>query len=408
MKTLRFIIIAALAAVSCRGGEQAPAASGGRGGGGAQPPTPVEIVNLTPKPVEQTSEFIGTIKSRRSTDIQPQVEGFITRIAVKSGDRVNEGAVLFEIDSRMAQAGITSLESVRAQREIDVTYARQEADRAKKLLDAGAGSQMDADRAANALKAAEAQLRTAEEQIRQARTELGYYRVTSPTAGIVGDIPVRLGDRATKSTVLTTVDANEGLELYLNVPVQQAPQLRVGLPVRIVDDKGETLEKAAISFVSPTVDTATQTVLAKVPVNAGSTASTGPRFRTDQFVRALVVWTTAPTLTVPVTAVTRINGQFFVFVAERPSAQGTSGSSPSANTRAPASALVARQRAVTLGTVIGNEYVVESGLQAGEQLIVSGVQKIGDGAPVTTTPATPSVPAATTSSDPTSSPTGTK
>lgn len=367
-------------ATACRKGEQPAGGAGapGSAAGGAMPPTAVEMVSLAPKPIEQSTEFIGTIKSRRSTDIQPQVEGFITRINVKSGDRVNQGAVLMEIDAQMAQAGITSLESVRAQREIDVTYARQESERAKKLLEAGAGSQMEADRAANALKAAEAQLRTAEEQIRQSRTELGYYRVTAPTTGIVGDIPVRVGDRATKATALTTIDANEGLELYLNVPVQQAPQLREGLPVRLVDDKGATIEQARIDFVSPSVDTATQTVLAKVPVgNSSGRAGTtgrptyGPTFRTDQFVRAQVIWSTEPGLTVPVTAVSRINGQYFVFVAE----PGTAGASGSAG-------LVARQRAVSLGSVIGNEYIVQSGLKEGDKLIVSGVQKIGDGAPV--------------------------
>ena len=140
---------------------------------------------------------------------------------------------------------------MRAQREIDVTYARQEADRAAKLLDAGAASQMDADRAANALKAAEAQLRTVEEQIRTARTDLAYYRVTAPTAGVVGDIPVREGDRVTKSTLLTTVDANAGLEVYLNVPVQQAPKLKLGLPVRLVDDNGTPIAEEKINFVSP-------------------------------------------------------------------------------------------------------------------------------------------------------------
>jgi RND family efflux transporter MFP subunit len=363
--------------------------------GGASAPSAVEAITLHTKPVEQTTEFVGTIKSRRSTAIQPQVEGFITRIAVKSGDRVREGAVLMDIDSRSQQASISSLESVRAQRAIDVTYARQEADRAKKLLDAGAGSQMDADRAANALNAAEAQLRTADEQVRQQRTELAYYQVTAPSAGVIGDIPVHVGDRATKGTLLTTIDANEGLEVYLNVPVQQAPQLHVGLPVRIVDEKGQMIVSEKISFVSPSVDTATQTILAKVPVADPGAASGHERtlFRADQFVRVLVVWSTEPALTVPVTAVTRINGQFFVFVAERASASPASApvqapaaaGSGNAPSNAQVSGLVARQRAVSLGNVIANEYVVQSGLSAGEQLIVSGVQKIGDGAPVSVT-----------------------
>ena len=328
------------------------------------PAMAVEIVTLEAKPIEHTTEFVGTVKSRRSTEIQPQVEGFITRITAKPGQRVGAGALLMEIDSRVPQGQIASLESVRAQREIDVTYARQEAERATKLLKAGAASQMDADRAANALTAAEAQLRTVQEQIRTARTDLGYYRVTSPTSGIVGDIPVREGDRVTKATKLTSIDANAGLEVYLNVPVQQAAKLHVGLPVRIVDDTGATIAEEQINFVSPSVDERTQTVLVKTPVSVPGT------LRTDQYVRSYVIWTTEPGLTVPVTAVTRINGQWFAFVAEP--GEGGKG-------------LVARQRSLQLGPVVGNSYTVVSGLKAGETLIAAGIQKVRDGAPVQAT-----------------------
>jgi RND family efflux transporter MFP subunit len=268
---------------------------------------------------------------------------------------------LMEIDSRLQQANLSSLESVRAQREVDVAYARQEAQRAQKLLAAGAGSQMDSDRAANQLKAAEAQLRTIDEQLRASRTDIAYYHVTAPTAGIVGDIPVHEGDRVTKSTVLTSIDANAGLETYINVPVQQAPKLRLGLPVRLVDEAGAPIAAERITFISPSVDTTTQTVLAKTAISAPA------GLRTDQYVRAQVIWSTEPGLTVPLTSVLRINGQYFAFVAEDAPKGG---------------GLVARQRAVQLGPVVGNSYVVVSGLKAGEKLIVGGIQKIGDGAPV--------------------------
>jgi len=344
----------------------------GRGGaagagtaGPAPPPTAVEIVTVEPKPVERTSEFVGTIKSRRSTNIQPQAEGFLTRIAVRSGDRVKPGALLMEIDSRPQVAAVASLEAIRAAREVDVTYARQEAQRAQTLLTAGAASQQDADRALNALKAAEAQALAVDEQIRQLRTELAYHRVTAPTSGIVGDIPVHEGDRVTKSTVLTTIDENAGLEVYLNVPVQQAPGLRIGLPVRLLDDKGQAVAIEHVTFVSPSVDDATQTVLAKLPLSV-----TGS-FRPSQYVRAHVIWSSDPGLTVPVTAALRINGAYFVFVAE--AAEGGAAAAPG---------LVAHQRAVTLGPVVGNDYLVLTGLKPGEKLIVSGIQKIGDGAPV--------------------------
>jgi RND family efflux transporter MFP subunit len=354
-----FVTLALFVSISCGSGETAGGAAGASGGG--MPPMPVEIVTLEAKPIEQTTEFVGTVKSRRSTDIQPQVEGFITRITAKPGQRVGPGALLMEVDSRVPQAQLASLESVLAQREVDVTYARQEAERSAKLLKAGAASQMDADRATNALNAAEAQLKTVQEQIRAARTDLGYYRVTSPTAGIVGDIPVREGDRVTKATKLTSIDANAGLEVYLNVPVQQAPKLKVGLPVRIVDETGATIAEEKIAFVSPSVDEQTQTVLVKTPVSVPGT------LRTDQYVRSYVIWTSEPGLMVPVTSVTRINGQWFAFVAV--AGEGGKG-------------LVARQRSLELGPVIGNNYTVVSGLKAGEKLIAGGIQKIRDGAPV--------------------------
>jgi RND family efflux transporter MFP subunit len=353
------------AGAGCRGEN---AAAGGPGGGrGAMPPMPVEMITLESKPVEQIGEFVGTVKSRRTTTIQPQAEGFLTRIRVKSGDRVKQGTVMFDIDATTQQAGLASLEAARAAREADASYARQQAERAKNLLSVGAMSQQEYEQAVTAQKTAEAQLKAAEDIIRQQRAELAFYRVTAPAEGIVGDIPVREGERVTKSTVLTSVDANVGLEVYINVPIQQAPNLRNGLPVRIVTDTGETIAEERIFFVSPSVDDATQTVLAK------ATVSRSGQFRNDQFVRTRIVWTSAPGLTMPVVAVVRISGQFFAFVAE----PGEGGG------------LVARQRQITLGPMIGNEYIVLSGLKAGDKLVTGGIQKIGDGAPVQAMPAGP-------------------
>jgi RND family efflux transporter MFP subunit len=365
-RALFLVTFLLFAAAGCGGSE---GAAGAPGVGGGMPAMGVEIVTLEPQPIEQTTEFVGTVKSRRSTDVQPQVEGYITRIAAKPGQRVGRGALLMEIDSRVPQAQLSSLESIRTQREIDVTYARQEAERSNKLLKAGAASEMDADRAQNALKAAEAQLQTVQEQIRTARTDLGYYRVTAPTAGIVGDIPVREGDRVTKATGLTSIDANVGLEVYINVPVQQATKVKLGLPVRIVDDTGTTIAEEKIDFVSPSVDERTQTVLVKTPVSAPGA------LRTDQYVRSFIIWTTEPGLTIPVTSVTRINGQWFAFVAEP--GEGGKG-------------LVAKQRAVELGPVVKNNYTVVSGLKPGESLIAVGIQKVRDGVPVQASPAKPS------------------
>ncbi len=325
---------------------------------------PVDAITLETTSVEQTAEFVGTIRSRRTTVIQPQAEGFLVRILVRSGTRVTAGTPLFEIDAPAERAALAAIESTRAAREADAEFARQQADRAKALLAVGAMSQQEFEQASTALRTAEAQLRAVDEQIRQQQAQLAYFRVVAPAAGVVGDVPVRVGERVTRTTVLTTLDDNSTLELYVNVPVQQASLLRLGLPVRILSSSGEVVATESVNYVSASVDDATQTILIKTPVRSAG------QFRTEQTVRAVVVFAEAPGLIVPVVAATRINGRYFVFVAD--TADG---------------ATVARQRAIEVGRVVGNGYVVTSGLSAGDRLIVGGIQKIGDGAPVMIMPA---------------------
>lgn len=236
----------------------------------------------------------------------------------------------------------------------------------RRLLGAGAASEAEAEQAETRLATAQAQVQATEAQLREQRVALDYHTVSAPTAGVVGDIPVRVGDRVTHSTLLTTIDGNAGLELYISVPVQEAARLEVGLPVQLVDDAGAAFATERLFFVSPSVDGGTQSVLAKATL--GDTRG----LRTEQFVRARIVWSEEPSITIPIVALNRFGGQHFAFVAE----SGESGT-------------VARQRAVEVGPVVGNDYLVESGLQAGERLIVSGVQRIGDGAPVEVVSAAP-------------------
>jgi RND family efflux transporter MFP subunit len=352
--------VALATAAACGDGPPAGAPAG------ARPAMPIEAITLESKPVERTAEFVGTIKSRRSTTIQPQAEGFLVRILVASGARVVAGTPLFEIDAPAERAALSAIESTRAAREADAEFARQQAERAKALLAVGAMSQQEFEQAATQQRTAEAQLRAANEQIKQQQAQLAYFTVVAPAPGVVGDVPVRVGDRVTRSTVLTTLDDNSTLELYVNVPVQEAANLRMGLPVRILSAAGETLATESVNYVSASVDDATQTVLIKTPVR-----STPGQFRTDQTVRAVVVLSEAPGLTIPVTSALRINGRYFVYVVE----SGDAG------------ATVARQRSIGVGRVVGNDYVVTEGLSAGDRLVTGGIQKIGDGAPVTVTPA---------------------
>ena len=355
-RTVSLFFLLAATSAACGGGN----AQAGAGGPGAMPPTEVKTMTLAAKPVPRTSEFMATVRSLRSTTIQPQVEGFVRRIFVKSGDRVRAGQPLVQIDPEKQQASVTTWESTRAAREADVAFARQQLDRMQKLHEAGAVSRAELEQAETAHKTAQAQLNAIQSQIRESQVELEYYRVTAPTSGIVGDIPIREGDRVTPSTLITTVDGGEGLEAYINVPLERATELHPGLTVELLDGSGQVIASNPITFVAPRADDATQSVLVKATLR-----SLPSGIRVMQYVRARLIWSNEPVLAVPVVAVNRISGQYFVFVAE----QGQQG-------------FVARQKPVTVGEVVGEDYVVQSGLKAGERVIVSNIQKIGDGAPV--------------------------
>jgi RND family efflux transporter MFP subunit len=344
-------LMALLTVSACsRGGPAAPP---------QMPPVGVGVQQLANKPVVITSEYIAVLKSRRSSEVRPQVEGVITSIMAKSGDRVKAGTPILQIDASKQQATVESDEASRAAQDESVHYAQQQYERAKQLLSVGAISQQEFEQAETALKTATASQDALKAKVQESRVQLRYYRVTSPTDGTLGDIPVREGDRVKTDTVLTTVDQRAGLEVYIQVPIERAPDVKTGLPVHLVDQQGHILAETVIDFVSPQVDDKTQSILVKAPVPSEKD------FRTEQFVRAQVIWRSEPGLTIPAVSVTRINGQYFAFVAE-PKDNG----------------FVARQRSVKVGPLIGNDYVVEGGLAPGDRLIVSGVQKIGDGVPV--------------------------
>jgi RND family efflux transporter MFP subunit len=198
--------------------------------------------------------------------------------------------------------------------------------------------------------------------------------VVAPIAGIVGNIPVKVGDFVQTSTTLTNIIQNGALELNLSIPAERGPELREGLPVELLDAQSKPIGRGSISFISPEVNTAQQSILAKARFpNSGT-------LRDGQFVRARVIWNSSSSVLVPTTAITRIAGQPFVFVLEQ--GQGTNGQPQQ----------VARQRPVKLGNLQGNNYQVLEGVKSGEQLIVSGLLNLQDGVPVQVVPAASPAP----------------
>lgn len=328
-----------------------------------QPPPhalPVSTKTIDLAQVPQSDEYVATIKSRRSATIQPQVDGSLTRILVKSGDQVRAGQLLMTIDPLKQQATVEQQVSTEAQKKAVYEYAQRELDRQQHLFDAGVASKQVYEQAVQAYDNSKADWQSASAARVTQQRQLAYYNLVAPFAGIVGDIPVHVGDYVSPQTLLTTVDENAELEAYIYVPTERAGDVRMGLPVQIVTTTGEVIENTKIDFVSQQVDNAIQGVLAKAPIHESL-----DRFRTEQLVKARVIWSTSPAPTVPVLAITRIGGQPFVYVAT-----DVNGST------------VAKQRSVTLGDTIGNDYAVKSGLKPGEKVIISGIQFLIDGTPV--------------------------
>jgi RND family efflux transporter MFP subunit len=264
------------------------------------------------------------------------------------------------IDPLKQQATVDQQRSTEAQKKAVFDYNQTEVGRQKRLFEGGVTSKQEYDYAVQAFENSKADLDSARAARITQERQLAYYNLTAPFSGIIGDVPVHVGDYVSPQTLLTTVDENAELEAYLYIPTERASEIRMGLPMQIITSSGRSLETTKIDFISQQVDNALQGVLVKAPVHAPL-----DRFRNSQLVKARVVWSTSPAPTVPVLAVTRIGGQAFVYIAE------SSGDGA-----------VAKQRAVSLGDTIGNDYAVSDGLKAGDKVIISGIQFLVDGVPV--------------------------
>jgi RND family efflux transporter MFP subunit len=321
---------------------------------------PVKTLQVAAAPVPQSDEYVATIKSRRSASLNPQVDGNLIQILVHSGDRVKAGQLLMVIDPLKQEATVETQAATEKQKLAVFEYNKKEVERQRKLYAAGVTSLDTEEQAEQAYGNSKADYESAVASRVTQEKQLEYYKIRAPFDGIVGDIPPRLGDYVSATTLMTTVDENKDLEAYIYIPTERAAQVRSGLGVDVLDNNGKLIEHTAIDFISPQVDNQLQGILAKAPVR-----SEQARVRTAQLVKARVIWRVSPMPVVPVLAVTRLGGQTFVYVAQNENGK-----------------FVAKQRAVTLGDTVGNDYAVEAGLNNGDKVIISGTQLLVDGAPV--------------------------
>lgn len=382
------------------------------------PPPRVRIAAVQTGVIEDSSEYVASLESRRSVTLQPRIQGQIAQIFVKSGDTVAEGAPIIQVDAREQQAAVSSvnaaaevaqsqlenaratlrsLEAERLSRLADLKLNQQDYERYTDLASQGAVSRQTSEQYSNRLATSQAAVREVEARIKaqqasinqsqkslkqaqanitERQVQLQYYQITAPFAGTVGNIPVKIGDFVNTSTQLTNITQNQPLELNIFVPTERGAQLRKGTPVEVMDTQGKSLGMSRVFFIAPSVNNNTQSILIKSLFDNSKN-----QLRADQYARARVIWTQRPGVLVPTTAVTSVAGENFVYVAAPAPVKSPQGEKPQANQQGEPQ-LVARQKRVKLGNIRGNNYQVIEGLKPGDKIIVSGLLNLRDGVPV--------------------------
>jgi RND family efflux transporter MFP subunit len=323
------------------------------------PPREVEAVTMAPAETRDTGEYLGTLTSRQSVNVVPQVAGYVRRIHVSPGQKVEAGAPLLEVDGRQESAALESAQAQRSSAQAALELAKQTRERTEALYKEGLVSAQELERARSQTETTEAAARAASAQVSQREVQLQYYVVRAPFAGTVGDVLVRLGDYVGAITPLTSVAQADALEVSVAVPSERARSLQPNTPLELLDAQGKVLLTSPLFFVAPQADPRTQLVELK----AAFRNTLG--LRPNELMRARVIYSTRSALQVPALAVVRQSGQPFAFVVLDKEGK-----------------TVVERRPIKLGALGELSYVVESGLLAGERIAVSSLQLLRDGAPV--------------------------
>jgi len=350
---------------------------------------PVDSQILSTAQVSQSGVYQATLISRNSVQLQPQVSGQISQIFVKAGDRVKQGQMLMVIDKRKQEA---TLNSSRADLEVakaglnsyvikqkaltsSLEFNKKLYERYKALYEKKSVSQQDLEKYTDAynqaladldankaqIEAQKAGIARAVSEIKAQEVQLQYFKISAPYSGIIGDIPVKIGNQVTETTVLLSITQNNPLEINVGLPVEKLFDIQKGLLTEVLGNDNNVIGKSTISFISPKVDTDTQTVLVKAILpNPNET------FKADQSVKVRVIFNKTKGILVPTSAISHFGGQDFAFLINKKDGK-----------------YFVKQIPVILGDIQDNKYVVINGIKEGDNIVTAGLQKLMDGAPVT-------------------------
>lgn len=327
------------------------------------------VVTLQPKDVELNTAYPATIKGMQDIEIRPKVSGYLTQLLVDEGATVRKGQPLFKIDDVQYRAAvnqaIASVNVVKA----NINTQKLTVENKKMLHSKQIISDYDLQTAINQLASLEAQLQQAEAALQSARDNLRYCTVTSPGDGVVGVIPYRVGSLVSASSAqpLTTVSSINEMYVYFSMTEKQLLALtreQGGLnealknmpPVTLVLSDGTTYsETGKVSTISGVIDPQTGAVQMRATFSNDQhvlrSGGTGSVLMPNNQKGAIVI---------PQKATYEIQNKKFVYVVDSKNK-------------------VQSREIEVLVQNDGQNYVVSSGLKAGERIVVDGVNKLKNG-----------------------------
>ena len=362
------ILVAALAAAGMAGAMLTGCAdANSKAEAAAAPPAPpVSAAIVFEKPVAETQEFSGRLEAIEVVAIRPRVSGYITAVNFTPGAEVKKGDVLFVIDPRPYQAEADRTNAAAGAARARADLARLELQRAERLLADKAIAQREFDEKSAAQKELDASARAAQAQHEAARLNLAYTRVTAPINGRVSKAEITLGNLVDATAVLTSVVSLD--RIYASFDGDEQTYLRVGtraqrgqpaiVKVGLTNEEGFPHE-GKLEFVDNQLDATTGSVRMRATL-----ANPDRLLAPGLFARIQIGSGVADkTVVINERAVGTDQSRKYVVVVGADSK--------------------AEYRPVTLGPVVDGMRVVRSGLKAGEKIVVSGLQRVRPGAPVT-------------------------
>jgi membrane fusion protein (multidrug efflux system) len=376
MRTLRAIVVACLLLPLC--GLPVAAQFGPQG------PPAVGVITAERRPVTETSEFVGRIEAIDRVDLRARVTGFLQERLFREGQEVAEGQPLFRMERAPFEAEVARAQAQVASAEAELTNANITLARARDLVRTQAGTQARVDDATAQQRSAQAALLGAQAQLRVAQINLGYTEIAAPIGGKIGRSTFSVGAVVgPNSDPLATIVSQDPMRVSFPVSLRAGSELRErfatrggadAVRVRVRLPSGHLYAPAGrIDFVDPQVDRGTDTILVRAvianPLIEGQNPEGADRRLIDgMFVSVFVEGTEPiPQVVIPRAAVLQDQGGNFVFVVDGENH--------------------AQRRGVALGRSIGDQVVIESGLDGGESVVAEGVQRVRPGQPVQPGPA---------------------